>query len=533
YNVSFADAGGSLLQNVQVKITTGPAQTGTLITDWADNITSINSASYTGDWSLVTGYWDLLPEGQSYVSVRTYDNASNLRAVTDAFYVRKDVTAPSITDNQSGDDAWRNSNSGAYNVDFADSGGSLLNKVQVKITTGSAQTGTVITDWTDNITSVNSASYTGDWSLVTDLWSLLQSGTGYVSVRVFDNAGSTATLTDAFYVRKDTQAPSITDSQDGDSAWRAANTGSYAVGFADAGGSLLSGFQVRASTVAGGAGPFSPDWTDNVTGINAASYPGPWTLAVGVWTLLQPGTNYISIRAYDNAGSAAVLADAFNVLKDTQPPAGAAAAPDYAGSLDFNVGWSASDSGPAGVDYVRLYYTMNTAAPYTWTQFGTTFNASPIAFTAPSAGTAGFRIVAYDRAGNTDEAAPPAAETGPEDSTVVDLAAPVVTDNQSGDDAWRNSAGTVYNVDFSATGASALDTAQYKVTAGPGQTGEVLKGWTTIAANINSANYTTDWQADFNALKSSFNYVSARVWTMAGTTTTANDVFYIKKDTSP
>ncbi|MBI4351170.1 MAG: hypothetical protein HY550_07005, partial [Elusimicrobia bacterium] len=377
YDVSFADAGGSLLDKAQVKITSGPAQTGTVLADWTDRITGINAAAYDSPWQLGASLWDLLPEGKSYVSVRAYDNASNPRVVTDAFYVRKDTTVPVINDAQGGDDAWRNSNSASYALSFSDAGGSLLAAAEVKITTGPSQTGTLAADWTPVASAINSSSYPGPWSLTAGLWDLLAAGTNYVSVRVFDNAGSTTALTDAFYVRKDTQAPAINDTQGGDSVWRNSNAGSYSVGFTDPGGSLLSKFQVRASTVAGGAGPFSPDWTDNVAAINAASYPGPWTLVSGVWTLLQPGTNYISIRAYDNAGSFAVLADAFNVLKDTQAPAGSAVPPAYAGALDFNVGWSASDSGPAGVNYVKLYYTMDTVSPYTWTQFGSTFNSSP------------------------------------------------------------------------------------------------------------------------------------------------------------
>ncbi|MHB0995340.1 MAG: hypothetical protein ACYC2I_03110, partial [Elusimicrobiales bacterium] len=533
YNVDFADAGGSLLSKFQVKATTGPNQSGTTLFDWTDKVAGINAAAYTADWGLGAGDWNSLQSGLNYVSVRVYDNASNLRTVSDAFYVKKDTSAPVITDNQSGDDAWRNAAGILYNVDLSDLGGSLLKQLEVKITTGAGQSGTLVLDWIPLLTGIDAASYTSDWGLGASTFTLLASGTNYVSVRVFDNAGSSATLTDAFYVRKDTQAPSITDGQAGENVWRNSNSGTYNVSFTDAGGSLLSKFQVRASTVPGGAGPFSPDWTDNVTAINAASYAGGWALTSGSWNLLQPGTNYLSIRALDNAGSPTDLADAFNILKDTQAPSGTAVPPANAGTLNFNVAYSTSDAGPAGVDYVKLYYTINTASPYTWTQFGGTFAAGPIAFTAPSGGTAGFRIVAYDKAGNSDEAAPPAAETAPEASTLIDLAAPVVTDNQSGDDAWRAAGGTAYNVDFSATGASNLDTAQYKVTAGPGQSGELLKDWTTIASAIGAASYTADWTVDFVALKSSFNYVSARVWTVAGNTTTLNDVFYVKKDTSP
>ncbi|MBI4802489.1 MAG: four helix bundle protein [Elusimicrobia bacterium] len=496
----------------------------------------------------------------NYVSVRVFDNAGSSAGVTDVFYIKKDTSAPSVTDNQSGDDAWRRFGGTAYNVDFADSGAGL-NGAKYEAWTGPGRTGTQKIALT-SVPDVVGDSFTGDWTVD---FTLLAQGTNYISVEAYDALGSTASsspsvsqasfsaLAEKPYYWKaraldnagnysaysstrsftvDLTTPTVADLQDNATHYLTANTGLYNVNFDDLGGSLLEKVQVKIMTGSAQTGTLITDWADNITGINSSLYSSDWSLAAGHWSLLLPGTNYISVRAYDNGGSYADLTDSFNVLKDTQNPSGTAVPPAYAGALNFNVAYSSSDSGLAGVGYVKLYYTFDTVSPYTWTQFSATFSASPIAFNAPQSGTVGFRIIAYDRAGNTDEAAPPLAATAPEDSTVIDLSAPTVTDNQAGDDTWRNSAGTVYNIDFSASGASLLDTAQYKITSDPGQTGALLKDWTDIAAGINSANYTTDWQADFAALKSSFNYVSVRVWNAAGTTTTANDVFYVKKDTS-
>ena len=532
YDVGFADAGGSLLDRFQVKLVSGPDQLGTVLADWTDVAAGMNSVSYSAAWALPAAVWTQLPEGQSYASSLVYDRAGNVRELSDTFYVRKDTTPPVIDNYQGGDAAWRAADTAVYDVRFADAGGSLLQQVKIKLTTGTGQAGTVLADWTPVLTGIDAASYTTPWPLTTGLWDAIQSGvTAYASVAALDNAGSTTTLADAFYVLKDTTAPTFTNGQAGDSAWRNANTGSYSVAFADAGGSLLSKVQVRASSGPAGTGAAAFGYTDNASGINSASYPGPWSLAAGLWQLLSPGTNYISARVYDNAGTYTDVTDAFYVLKDTQNPSGALSPPAYAGALGFNVAYSTADAGPAGAQYVKLYYTYSTQVPYAWTQFGGAFNASPIAFTAPSGGALGFRLVVYDKAGNKDEIDPPGTDTAPEAFTEADLTAPAAIDNEPGDNTWRNSAGTLYNVDFSAAGGSLLSAAQYKVTASPAQGGEVLKDWTDIAVNINAADHTADWEVDFAALKSSFNYVSVRAWNLAGTTGTVNDIFYIKKDT--
>ncbi|HBA59975.1 MAG TPA: hypothetical protein DCZ92_03980, partial [Elusimicrobia bacterium] len=532
YAVGFADEGGALLERFQVKLAAGQNQAGAVAADWTDIYSGLNSSAYAGPWPLTAGLWAQLPQGQTYVSARVFDRAGNEREVSDVFYVRKDTTPPVINDYQGGDGAWRAANTAAYDVRFADTGGSLLDRVKVKLASQPGQAGTLISDWTDAVVGINSSSYATPWQLAAASWDAIQSGaTAYVSVAVFDNAGSSATLTDAFYVLKDTVPPAAADGQAGDASWRSANTGTYSVGFTDTGGSLLSKVQLKASTGTAGTGSSAFGFTDLVSGINAASYPSGWQLTPGMWSLLLPGTNYITARVQDNAGGYADVPDAFYVRKDTQPPAGALPAPAYSGSLGFDIPYSASDSGPAGVQYVKLYYTYSTQLPYAWTQFGTTFTSSPIAFTAPSGGMIGFRLVVYDNAGNKDETDPPGSDTAPEAVTDADLTAPAVVNNQPGDSAWRGSPGTLYNVDFSAAGGPLLAAAQYKVSSAPAQGGTPLKDWTDIAAAINAADYTVNWAVDFAALKSSFNYISVRVWNLAGTTTTVSDVFYVKKDT--
>ncbi|MFX1522413.1 MAG: NosD domain-containing protein, partial [Promethearchaeota archaeon] len=114
----------------------------------------------------------------------------------------------------------------------------------------------------------------------------------------------------------------------------------------------------------------------------------------------------------------------------------------------------------------------------------------------------------------------------------LDTVNPSIIDNQLGDDTWRNSTGTTYDVDFSdLTPSSNLDTAQYKITTLPGQGGIVVIDWTNIFTNLGATSFTTDWEIDFNVCQEGINYISVRVYDVAGNFETFNDVFYVNKDT--
>ncbi|MFW9942917.1 MAG: hypothetical protein ACFFFT_17915, partial [Candidatus Thorarchaeota archaeon] len=114
----------------------------------------------------------------------------------------------------------------------------------------------------------------------------------------------------------------------------------------------------------------------------------------------------------------------------------------------------------------------------------------------------------------------------------LDTSEPAIIDSQTGDDIWRNSGGTTYNVDFSDNITSSnLDFAQYRITSDTEQGGIVLKEWTNIFTNLGATEYTTDWTIDFTACQEGINYVSVRVYDNAGNIEILNDSFYVKKDT--
>lgn len=232
-----------------------------------------------------------------------------------------DTSSPTFTNNQAGDANWRSSNTAVYNVDLADYGGSGLDKLQVKASTGPLETGTLVFNWSDALTNINANAYTANWGLTSAQWGLLPSGTSYISVRAYDGYGNYKDLADAFYILKDTVTPTVTDAQAGETVWRKTDPGAiYAVSFADAeGGAGLAAVEYSASNAAGTANQNVLAWTA-LGGLTpgATFYNGPWALNFA--GLASGATNYISVRARDLAGNIASVTDAFLVLKNVSGP---------------------------------------------------------------------------------------------------------------------------------------------------------------------------------------------------------------------
>ena len=173
--------------------------------------------------------------------------------------MKKDTTPPQINDQQDGDTTWRKTNDGTYNVDFSDTqSGSGIDYAQYKIV---SSTGGVIVDW---YTFLNDSgySYTDDWQISNTHFDLLPGGTNYISVRVFDYAGSSDTVNNAFYILKDTISPSITNNVSGEDIWRVSSGTVYDVDFSD----VLSKLDTAQYRVKSSTGGVIVDWID-ISGI--------------------------------------------------------------------------------------------------------------------------------------------------------------------------------------------------------------------------------------------------------------------------
>jgi hypothetical protein len=326
-----------------------------------------------------------------------------------------DTTPPAVTDLEGGDNEWRGSVSGAYQVHFSDLG-TGLDKFQVKITTGPGFSGTLVYDWTDAVTGINADGYNLEWTLPAAVFEAIEENvTSYVSVRVYDLASpaNSTVKEDVFYVLRDTTPPSITNNAVSPAGWLAADPGAvFDVDFADALAGLAAA-SYSAGSVPGLAGGDILGWTA-VPGFAAGpAHTALW--GVDFAALRDGGTNYISVRAVDAAGNARIVADVFRILKNTVGPAVNITAPAsaYVSTVTLVAGVAApmTETDPVAGAEVSLqelsspnsYYFDGAAfasAAAVWLAAEGTLSWSYDASTAPFA--AGVQYRAAARARDTD-----------------------------------------------------------------------------------------------------------------------------------
>jgi len=210
-----------------------------------------------------------------------------------------------ITDNQGGDDAWRKSNNGTYDIDFMVSGSNVLSYFQTRVCSTPGGCTTPLEDWTTVVSGINAYSYTTNWSLLASTWSVMLEDTNYVSVRIYDNMGNFQTLNDAFYVKKDTTPPitfMVNDGPGVDIVYTN-STSQMDVNW-DVPSDALSGiawYAFAIGTTSGGSNILG--WTGAG---NIYPYPNNKLLITGL-TLTNGLTYYVSIKAYDGAGNSTYI----------------------------------------------------------------------------------------------------------------------------------------------------------------------------------------------------------------------------------
>ncbi|MFH1380103.1 MAG: FG-GAP-like repeat-containing protein, partial [bacterium] len=552
YNVNFNDTGGSKLSMFWVQASTVAGGGSPLLPGFQTVQSGIDANSYSTDWSLPgANVWDLLlSDNTNYISILVEDLAGNTSTWVDAFYVLKDTDVPKITNGTAVGDSttWRISSGTVYNVTFGDAGGSNLSHIQTRAATGAGGSG-ILEDWTDLITNIDSPNHASGIILSSTTWTLLDPGTNYISVRVYDFAGSSDTAVDAFRVLKDTNAPQYWDNQSGDDVWRNISGTVYDVRFYDY-ESFLTGAEYTVYTGMNQSVEMRKDWTPIFTSTGTPAYTSGWQVDFN--SLKDSTTNYVSFRAFDVACNTMTINDVFYVLKDTTPPiitnkqTGDADWRKAAGTT-YNVDFEDAASGLVSGSSVTLRYSA-------WTGLGLT-GLNPISSSTLTLGglntgdtyyttdwqiddfnllkdeaTNYISIEVYDTAGNT--------------STLVDLfyiqkdtTPPTYTIAAGligGDTTWMNVSGTTYDVDFAAVGA-VLTGASYAVNT------QALQAGTTIVqlmpiAGVSGLSHTADWGigSDFNDLiNNAINYVTLEIYDIAYNTTTIQDAFFIRKDTTP
>ncbi|HLD29470.1 MAG TPA: LamG domain-containing protein, partial [bacterium] len=253
---------------------------------------SITEPSQVSDSFSANEYW---------WRVKAKDAVGNYSAYSATRSFTIDLSSPSITNLQGGDSTWRTSNSGSYNVDFTDD--NKLDYFQVKAATGLSD----LISWTTVVSNIDVSSYSDPWPLPSAIFNALRTGpTNYISVRVYDKAGNYDVLNNAFYVKKDTAPPVISDLQEGDTGWRRINSGVYNIDYSDA-GSQLDYAQYR---IVSGTGGVIVDWYTYAPGIDAFSYDTDFSLLTTHYSLLTTSFSYVSVRAFDVAGTSTSLTNA-------------------------------------------------------------------------------------------------------------------------------------------------------------------------------------------------------------------------------
>jgi len=113
--------------------------------------------------------------------------------------------------------------------------------------------------------------------------------------------------------------PTIDDLQEGDDMWRNAGGTTYNVDFIDPNpSSTLDYAQYKITSATGQGGTILVDWTYIFTDHGASIYTLDWTID---FDACQEGTNWVSVRVFDDAGNFEVYNDTFYVKKDTLSPA--------------------------------------------------------------------------------------------------------------------------------------------------------------------------------------------------------------------
>jgi len=246
-----------------------------------------------------------------YFAVRTYDESGNYGSWSTAgvntqnFVLPLDTVYPVITNNQLGDNNWRNSNPGAvYNVDFFDTY-SGLDKLRYQAFTQPNLGGAELITSTDIASGVLPSSYTANWGVN---FALLQDGTNYITVTAYDLAGNASTYIDAFYVLKDTTPPPtpscVSPSNNSTTADMTFNWG-Y-TDDATSGMSPTNPFQLQIASDE----PFSSVVVTTNTNSNSVTLTG-----------LSGGWRWWRVRSKDSAGNYSLWSSTFGVSLVSNKPA--------------------------------------------------------------------------------------------------------------------------------------------------------------------------------------------------------------------
>jgi hypothetical protein len=280
----------------QVKASTNQAGLGNDLVPLTDVLVGLSPLdAYNTPWALPASVFNSLLEGvTNYISVKVFNGLGNSAFLQDAFYVKKDTTAPAIANGQAGGDGVVRSAPGtAYSVSVQDGASGLAAfQYSASLTPGAGDAALV--PWTDVAVLTNTTFYQTPWALSASSFAVLGSGvTNYISVRSWDVAGTTRTAVDAFYILKDTAGPSVSISSP--------TNGSFAAGLPQIVGTASSLFPIKGTEVSvqlnppGGAywNPASSLFNSVSQIFMPATGTNAWTLSAGI--VVADGSTYQAV----------------------------------------------------------------------------------------------------------------------------------------------------------------------------------------------------------------------------------------------
>lgn len=517
-------------------------------------------ATFTNTWVSASGLI-LTPsavssDGQYYLHIAGYNSANAVGDVLKLGPFKMDINGPSIANSSVGDANWHNQNVN-YNVTLSDPDSG----VKELYLGSSAASGSNPSSWTKvNGADINLASYNANTNLPTAFWNGLPQGTDYIFVKSVDVVGNFVISPSILTVKKDTVAPTITTFTSSSNSTKTstvtlsinANDPNGTNGTAPANSGL---FQMRFSNdnvnwCAWENFNNSKSWDLNNTGCGGNTQDG---LKI---VYAQVSDHISSDNTLNNIGTAQTSQVVYDI---TSPNVTSVSAKTSSGGSSISTQnwvntnspyftWTATDptvnSASSGID--KYYISIDSpttpisANPQNWTKNASiqlpavvTDANNHLNISALSEGKHKVYVQAIDNVGNS-------AGTVSYFEIWVDTTAPVIDNQQSGDNTWRNDNSALYKVNFSETNA---DLSKFEVATSKNST-YPSGGLTFIkVTDLSGTSYApvNGWglpKAVWDAMPEGTNYVYVKVYDASTSSNSTNistgslPLFYIKKDTT-
>ncbi|MDD4527747.1 MAG: hypothetical protein PHF25_06930, partial [Candidatus Margulisbacteria bacterium] len=534
--VTFSDSGHSLLYTIAYNVNGGEWR-------YLPGVSQGNSSNYTQQWGI---NWLHLNQGTNDIKVKVVDTARNEKVSPVLFSIKKDITSPNVISSEDVNDpkfdrwypldpnqkpAWLTE----LRITFNDEGYSNLRAVTLNIFNQTTRINKNYPLVVSGKTYYLGSSFSWGW---------IDEGVCDVYATMEDNAGNIQDTSKLFTAKKDVTRPSFVTGSNVNvfNGWHQKFSPTIptievsGVTFTDSGGSSLNyiGYIVKVLT----GGMLQYDISKNM---NTGYYDNSWVLTTNFF---QDGTNNIYVVISDNAGNMnSIIYDAdllFTIKLDSKKPSfdrkfeyspsWTNTTPDFFNNVTLNF----YDEGYSLIKDVYYFVsnnswfklvtidanvnkpTRNTNWNIQWSMLTNGINEIYVSLND----NAGWSTVSKAFTVRKD-VIPPSYNNA--------MTLPVATYNTwyNKPQPWMSS----ISVSFTDAGGSGIYGVYYKVDNASGSFVETISTNFVVGA-VDS--YSINWAVSWGVLVNGVNSISVLVSDNAGTLTTSNCLFWIKKDiTSP